>query len=343
MRLDWIDKGKGIGILLVILGHTFCPPSFKFWLYSFHMPLFFFLSGYVFKCKDLKFSCFLKKKVNSLLIPAFIMQIIIILYYLIESIIFNTNYSMNFLQRMLGIFIQRRGGEFSFGPWFLICLFTTQIMMYFFLKYIKGDFKLLIIGVICSLIGYSYCTLIGFVLPWAFEVSLIAILFFISGYLMKKNEDKYEKLFEFRYLFIYFLIHSGLIYIQLKGEPIQLDMYANKYCNYLLFILNSFSGIFLINTMVKNLSLPKELIYIGKNSLVYYSLHESILSTSLLLMKQVYSTSFIESYSYYFGMINLLLCVIILHGIASILNKYQILSVKKFQLLINRSLVKGGR
>ena len=48
MRLEWIDKAKGIGIILVILGHTICPPNIKFWLYSFHMPLFFFLSGYVF-------------------------------------------------------------------------------------------------------------------------------------------------------------------------------------------------------------------------------------------------------------------------------------------------------
>ena len=45
-RIEWIDMAKGIGIILVIMGHiSFRPESLNVWLCSFHMPLFFFLSG----------------------------------------------------------------------------------------------------------------------------------------------------------------------------------------------------------------------------------------------------------------------------------------------------------
>lgn len=58
VRIAWIDNVKGIAILLVVLGHViqfmYCPsnfdqnPVFRV-IYSFHMPLFFILSGCVTK------------------------------------------------------------------------------------------------------------------------------------------------------------------------------------------------------------------------------------------------------------------------------------------------------
>lgn len=49
-RIEWIDMAKGYGVILVILGH-FGLEKLGYWIYSFHMPLFFFLAGYVFKEK----------------------------------------------------------------------------------------------------------------------------------------------------------------------------------------------------------------------------------------------------------------------------------------------------
>lgn len=41
-RLVFIDNAKGIGIILMILGHIpNMPEFFHSWIYSFHMPLFF--------------------------------------------------------------------------------------------------------------------------------------------------------------------------------------------------------------------------------------------------------------------------------------------------------------
>lgn len=48
-RENWIDVCRGVGILLVMLGHSGTPPRLNKIIYSFHMPLFFTLSGYLFR------------------------------------------------------------------------------------------------------------------------------------------------------------------------------------------------------------------------------------------------------------------------------------------------------
>lgn len=82
-RLVWVDAAKGAGILLVLLGHVPRPVMREqyawidfmyYFIYNFHMPLFFFLSGIVYGCnaeKQRKKSCvvFLKEKIRSLMLP----------------------------------------------------------------------------------------------------------------------------------------------------------------------------------------------------------------------------------------------------------------------------------
>ena len=44
-RINWIDVAKAIGILLIVLSHTLENGLFRQAIFSFHVPLFFFLSG----------------------------------------------------------------------------------------------------------------------------------------------------------------------------------------------------------------------------------------------------------------------------------------------------------
>ena len=80
-RLPYIDYIKAIGIILVIIGHiNFANADCKTWIYSFHMPLFFFASGLVVnvkkkKDKDIELH-FLYSKIGNLLYPYFVWAII---------------------------------------------------------------------------------------------------------------------------------------------------------------------------------------------------------------------------------------------------------------------------
>lgn len=44
-RLDWVDVARGIGIVAVVIGHVWTRGPLRDAMYSFHMPLFFLLSG----------------------------------------------------------------------------------------------------------------------------------------------------------------------------------------------------------------------------------------------------------------------------------------------------------
>ena len=47
-RIPWLDAVKGVGIICVILGHMTIPETLRQFVFSFHMPLFFFVSGYLY-------------------------------------------------------------------------------------------------------------------------------------------------------------------------------------------------------------------------------------------------------------------------------------------------------
>lgn len=66
-RYNWLDSAKTIGILLVVLGHIPSEYGYKWAIFLFHMPLFFMLSGYLYKFVDVKSE--FKRCCKSLLIP----------------------------------------------------------------------------------------------------------------------------------------------------------------------------------------------------------------------------------------------------------------------------------
>lgn len=77
-RLEHIDYLKAVAITLVVLGHiliAITPLRFEYKpvqiIYSFHMPLFFFLSGFIIgKKEDRKFTIdFISNKILTLLLP----------------------------------------------------------------------------------------------------------------------------------------------------------------------------------------------------------------------------------------------------------------------------------
>lgn len=53
MRDDKVTIAKGIGILLMVAAHAGIPDMISKFIVMFHMPLFFFMSGYCFKEKYL--------------------------------------------------------------------------------------------------------------------------------------------------------------------------------------------------------------------------------------------------------------------------------------------------
>lgn len=82
-RIGYLDIAKGIGILLMIFGYIDRVGVVQTWIYSFHAPLFFIVSGIiVFKQNKRNI-----KKVKGLLYPYFMFSLITIIYIFISELI----------------------------------------------------------------------------------------------------------------------------------------------------------------------------------------------------------------------------------------------------------------
>lgn len=115
VRIEWIDALRGAGMILVVLGHMAIPELARRFIFSFHMPLFFFLSGYCYKGGFSR--RWVLRKIDSLLVPYFV-----------------------YSTAMLALLVSLGKCRLGFGSaclfsgngvgitWFLTCLFIVELL-----------------------------------------------------------------------------------------------------------------------------------------------------------------------------------------------------------------------
>lgn len=79
-RIEWIYVAKMFGLLLVTLGHGLTTPVIRDFIYSFHMPLFFILSGILYKERTAKENLMLQLK--RIIVPYLLINAIILMFYI---------------------------------------------------------------------------------------------------------------------------------------------------------------------------------------------------------------------------------------------------------------------
>ena len=128
-RLNYVDYLKCFAIYLVVLGHCSINSGLMNIIYSFHLPLFFFLSGYVFDVNKYKFDfkSFTILRFRTLLIPYFKYCIYIILFLGFINIIKGTELSYDFFDIIKALVVGIRFGKCGISLWFIISLFTCLL------------------------------------------------------------------------------------------------------------------------------------------------------------------------------------------------------------------------
>ena len=138
-RIEWIDTAKLIGMFFVILGHVEYAIAIKShdtrivqWLYSFHMPLFFFLSGLTAKQSSIMGN--LKKSIHHLIIPYFSFVMILWFWHILIHFRKSANkFTELFLYPLNGLFLGVGfDTDFSISVcgalWFLLALFWCKLI-----------------------------------------------------------------------------------------------------------------------------------------------------------------------------------------------------------------------
>lgn len=134
-RIKYLDVAKFIGIFCIYIGHFGHPAGNAYgFVFSFHVPLFFFISGFSENLStDLSFSKYIIKNIKNLLIPCYLFAVISLVA---NAIVNNTHTTIvaNLIEILKGCI---RNHYFAGSLWFLTCLFVMKNVFYIFRKIFK--------------------------------------------------------------------------------------------------------------------------------------------------------------------------------------------------------------
>ena len=321
----WIDNAKTIGIFFVVAGHLFFPTNIINFIYSFHMPLFFILSGFTFNKTD-SFTSFIIKKIKTILVPYFCFAIITYLFWLLLGRKFGEDsiIELSVIKPLLGILYSNGGNNwliFNISLWFLTCLFVVE-MIYFFLKDLSPLLLLIILGTMTTT-GLILSRIDFLRLPWSINTAIVAISFFAYGsfikllinhLIVKLSNRLWLGLISFSLFFVTF---------HLSNVNTRVDMNSNHYGSFFFFFLNSLLGS--SATILLALSIPKNRIstFIGRNTIIILALHN--IGFSFLKAIQVFVIQIPLETLNNAVLINILYtftCILILIPICFFVNRY---------------------
>lgn len=319
-RNRYIDTVKAVGIFLVILGHH--ETVFTQWIFSFHMPLFFFLSG-IFHKNYSSYKVFLEKKIKSLIIPYFFFAITLFLFWLVLGRHFGEAKFKNtpILESLNGVFMGTQisgisSMEWGIILWFLLTLFIIS-NVYYFISKINNTLIIILVNIFLGTIGFYY----NYYKPtyldiWHFTVALNAIQFYSMGVILKDKILNLDKI-SYKWIFLLFIINYVSNYYNGKIDMQSLN-YGN---NILLFYVSAFSGIGFIIVLIRNLEIYNRILdFIGTNTMIILAYHLRCM-TFIKFVFMVVGIKVINDntiYNIFFSIIQLLICF----PIIIILNKY---------------------
>ena len=299
-RYEYIDITKGIGILLVVWAHILLVGWTHRFIYAFHMPLFFFMSGYLFNSvKYHSFKDFLKKRFRRLIIPYLIYSVSTWAIWAIFRYLTHSNVESYFMP-LLQTVIAQGSGEFlvhNSALWFIPCLFAVEIIYYYICK--AGDIAAIALciafavfnSIMASIFGESYM----FTLPWNLDAAFYALPFYGIANIIHKHyshELLLAKVNQNRIIAITTTVVLTAILYYLSVFFQECSMGSSSYqCEIYVFIFRAFIGCFaliIFSMLLANLHMPKfitnSLSWCGKNSLDIMCLHIPIKGVVIILI-----------------------------------------------------------
>lgn len=298
-RITYVDIARSLAIIFIILGHIYvhsehCSFLFKF-LYSFHVALFFIISGYTFKVTTDSFFSFLKKKFKRIIIPYLFWAVFFLVPFLIFGKNFGDSLGMNvsnsFVKSLISILYgvgSNSALRQNTSLWFLPALFSIEIFYNFIIKFTDGkknsDYIILLVALFISVLSNN---LLKFILPFGLNTMFEVGIFFYVGYLMNKNKF-IHKLSSYHILILFIL---GIVFCKYNTVVSFIEY------NYGNLIFAYFSGLFFsicVLWISYKINSNYILEYIGKNTmgiLIFHKIIIVIFQTKMGIITQLLNDS----------------------------------------------------
>lgn len=283
-REPWIDCLRGLGIVLMVLGHASLPEAVRVWIYGFHMPLFYMISGYLHnevKWKAAGFRCFCTARAKNYLVPYFLWCAVCFVLNLPvlymqsgaaafpEALLENLGWILTSV-RIDGVFLPQNCTPL----WFLTSLFVSQLCFYGVLRLRPAMQAAACAAFICA--NHLLQVFAVPVLPWHLDVSLIGTVFMLAGFCLRRY--RILCLVKKR-LAVLGTAAFAFLLISFNGRNGHAEMYYRSYGSCLLFLFSAVLMSFCLMWFCRNARkriLEKPLSVLGRYSVVVLGLNYTV-------------------------------------------------------------------
>lgn len=281
-RINKIDILRAIGIILMVLGHVFdFFGKFDRYIHTFHMPLFFIISGYLFRSKfDCKFSKLISQKAKRLLIPYFSFAAInYVAWFFLER-----GEQIWFKPLIRLITYNTSGLPICGALWFLTALFWAEAIYLIVDRVVKNDKKRMLIVFMIAIIASWLQNKFSYRLPLTIDTGLVCMGFLESGRLCKQyGAEIHKKVMSFsnRNLIVIGLLLAAINAVLAFVNP-YVNIKSGWYGFVPLFWINAFIGVaacYMLSILLDRIwsdtnVIKKHLISIGTGSIVYLGFNQ---------------------------------------------------------------------
>lgn len=287
MREKWIDNAKGIAMLMVIIGHVSggLQGFFDFdFLYGVHLVVFFVLSGYTLKNRDVTKE-YVNDKFIRLMVPYFITCLSVLIADIVNSGIQDHDLSLNTITSLISRDLLRTffasGSITKFGSielgtrigaiWFLPALFFAYLFFQIIFKICKE--RLDTTGVVLAIIAiFGYISARFIWLPFSLQSAMVSTFFLYLGYSIKERR-LLEKIKWYHYIIAISIfglgVYLGYSYMGFVRADC-IDLFVS--------VIVGLAGCLLVYGISKAYN-GKLLQYIGKRTLIILCVHLFALET----------------------------------------------------------------
>jgi acyltransferase len=291
-RISWVDNAKALGIIAVFYGHvvskiftTYGIPTaglqYKL-IYSFHMPLFFLLSGFLVKeAQHRKLFMFMKNKFMTRVVPFIFFNILVLPCYFIFAKISNRSVDVSPLFQA-SFYLHLLAGMRTLNglTWFLACLLCVEVIHYLLYPVLRKSRILLCMAmVLFYILGWSisykaaiinqYITIPDY---WFIKEALVAYSFYLFGNLIAACPIFYKKMNPWLNVFLLLLTVTCLFATfnlnngPFKVHPVSLFAFGG-YGNFFLFPLTAIAGSMCIISASRLMPSFSFMTFLGRNTL----------------------------------------------------------------------------
>ncbi|MGO4994964.1 acyltransferase family protein [Jeotgalibaca porci] len=176
-RLSYLDYARGLGIVFIVYGHVFSD-AFSMWVYSFHVPLFFVISGCIANHRNKEFHNwkeYFYRRVRPFIFPYLVYSV----FHTLTSAVIKNQSLINVLKSFVKIILLSGAGTM----WFLPVLIMAELLFYLLLNRKRNSLNLYIIAVlVIASFAFNVVYEPDFFIAQTIIKTFVALGFYAIGY-----------------------------------------------------------------------------------------------------------------------------------------------------------------